>query len=70
MAHISIEKKEADIVAGLIIREIGEIARIKSSLDERGMTLCECGVNVRIIELKSLLKVFSEIGDDSETEDK
>jgi len=56
---ILVNKAEADIMVGIITREIAEIANIKADLEERGITLSSCGLNVRQIELRHLLELFS-----------
>lgn len=56
---VTIDKKGADIVSGLILREMAELSKIKASLEERGMTIL-CDIGCRQIELKYLLEKFTK----------
>ena len=56
---VTIDKKGADIVSGLILREIAELSKIKASLEERGFSIL-CDINCRQIELKYLLEKFTK----------
>lgn len=62
---ITISKNDADIVASLIEREMSEIAKMKSALEERGIDIL-AGLNCRQIDLKYLLAQFAKA---AETED-
>ena len=57
--QVTIDKKGADIISSLIIREMGELAKMKASLEERGFSVL-CDINCRQIELKYLLERFSK----------
>ena len=56
---VTIDKKGADIVSGLILREMAELSKIKASLEDRGFSIL-CDINCRQIELKYLLEKFTK----------
>ena len=57
---VTIDKKGADIISGLILREMAELAKMKASLEERGFSVLLCDINCRQIELKYLLERFTK----------
>lgn len=57
--NITISKKDAEIVSDLILREMGELAKLKGELESRGMSIL-CDINCRQIDLKYLLEKFSK----------
>ena len=56
---VTIDKKGADIISGLILREMAELAKMKASLEEHGFSVL-CDINCRQIELKYLLERFTK----------
>jgi len=57
--HVTIDKRGSDIITGLIIHEMGELAKMKEALEERGFSIL-CDINCRQIDLKYLLGIFSK----------
>lgn len=52
--NLLVDKEDINILLGLISREIIEMERIKTTLEERGVGMSRCGINVRLIDLRHL----------------
>lgn len=64
---LAVSKKDAEIIAELVIREIGEIHKLKNGLEERGISLLP-GINCHLIDLKYILQKFSEAAETKDGE--
>lgn len=64
--NLLVDKNDIDILLGLIGREMFELERIKNSLDERGINLSRCGINVRLIDLRHLHEQITDAKKDKE----
>lgn len=56
---IAVTKKDAEIVADLILLELEKLASLERELQAHGIDAA-CSLNCRRIDLKYLLKIFSE----------
>lgn len=56
--NVVVTKRDAEIISDVILREMAELSKMKASLEERGFSLCD--IKCRQIDLKHLLKKFTE----------